>query len=68
MTTRIQKPIPKVKKEEAEELAAEDAAAQETAREAADLEATDELLDEIDALLEENAEEFLRNYIQKGGQ
>lgn len=29
---------------------------------------TDELLDEIDGLLEENAEEFVRNYVQKGGQ
>jgi len=29
---------------------------------------TDELLDEIDALLEENAQEFVQNYIQKGGQ
>jgi ubiquitin-like protein Pup len=29
---------------------------------------TDALLDEIDGLLEENAEEFVRNYTQKGGQ
>ncbi len=28
----------------------------------------DALLDEIDAVLEENAEEFVANYIQKGGQ
>ncbi|MGQ0848800.1 MAG: ubiquitin-like protein Pup [Actinomycetota bacterium] len=28
----------------------------------------DELLDEIDQVLEENAEEFVKNYIQKGGQ
>jgi ubiquitin-like protein Pup len=28
----------------------------------------DKLLDEIDDLLEENAEEFVRNYVQKGGQ
>jgi len=25
------------------------------------------LLDEIDEVLEENAEEFVRNYVQKGG-
>lgn len=31
-------------------------------------EETDDLLDEIDAVLEENAEEFVRNYIQKGGE
>lgn len=28
----------------------------------------DDLLDEIDSVLEENAEEFVRSYIQKGGQ
>jgi ubiquitin-like protein Pup len=28
----------------------------------------DDLLDEIDAVLEENAEEFVRGYVQKGGQ
>ncbi|CAM01760.1 ubiquitin-like protein Pup [Saccharopolyspora erythraea NRRL 2338] len=29
---------------------------------------TDELLDEIDGVLEENAVEFVRSYIQKGGE
>jgi ubiquitin-like protein Pup len=28
----------------------------------------DGLLDEIDSVLEENAEEFVKNYVQKGGQ
>ena len=28
----------------------------------------DDLLDEIDIVLEENAEEFVRSYVQKGGQ
>lgn len=28
----------------------------------------DSLLDEIDDVLEENAEEFVKNYVQKGGQ
>lgn len=28
----------------------------------------DDLLDEIDGLLETNAEDFVRSYIQKGGQ
>jgi ubiquitin-like protein Pup len=28
----------------------------------------DELLDEIDEVLEDNAEEFVRGYVQKGGQ
>lgn len=28
----------------------------------------DDLLDEIDSLLESNAEEFVKGYVQKGGQ
>lgn len=28
----------------------------------------DSLLDEIDAVLEENAEEFVKNYVQRGGE
>lgn len=28
----------------------------------------DDLLDEIDGVLETNAEEFVKNYVQKGGQ
>ena len=28
----------------------------------------DDLLDEIDDVLEENAEEFVKSYVQKGGQ
>ena len=28
----------------------------------------DDLLDEIDNVLEENAEEFVKNYVQRGGQ
>lgn len=31
-------------------------------------EEVDDLLDEIDSVLEENAEEFVRGYVQKGGQ
>lgn len=30
--------------------------------------ATDDLLDEIDGVLEENAEEFVKSYVQKGGE
>ncbi len=36
------------------------------AREA--VEFTDDLLDEIDSVLEENAEEMVKNYVQKGGE
>lgn len=32
------------------------------------LDDADGLLDEIDAVLETNAEEFIRGYVQKGGQ
>lgn len=28
----------------------------------------DDILDQIDDVLEENAEEFVRNYVQKGGE
>ena len=28
----------------------------------------DDLLDEIDGVLEQNAEEFVKNYVQKGGE
>ena len=28
----------------------------------------DNLLDEIDSVLEENAEEFVKNYVQRGGE
>lgn len=28
----------------------------------------DDLLDEIDSVLEENAEEFVKGYVQKGGE
>ncbi len=43
----------------------------ETAPRGSDKEAVtqiDALLDEIDSVLEENAEEFVKNYVQKGGE
>ena len=42
-----------------------DEAIETSETEAADI---DDLLDEIDTVLEENAEEFVKNYVQKGGQ
>jgi ubiquitin-like protein Pup len=49
--------------------AAEVAPAEGTAARAEALkEELDELLDEIDAVLEVNAEEFVRSYVQKGGE
>ncbi|MCX6512997.1 MAG: ubiquitin-like protein Pup, partial [Actinobacteria bacterium] len=47
---------------ETEELAADSTGADQLK---ADL---DDLLDEIDGVLEDNAEEFVRNYVQKGGE
>lgn len=54
------------------ELGAEQPAEQPSAAPAAAdralLDDVDGLLDEIDAVLETNAEEFVRGYVQKGGQ
>jgi ubiquitin-like protein Pup len=36
--------------------------------EASAIEKIDDLLDEIGLVLEENAEEFVKNYVQKGGE
>jgi ubiquitin-like protein Pup len=48
---------------------AEEVAAVEGSQHGAELtDKIDDLLDEIDAVLEENAEEFVKNYVQKGGQ
>jgi ubiquitin-like protein Pup len=46
----------------------EQAAPEEAKKAEAKTEDIDELLDEIDEVLEANAEEFVRSYIQKGGQ
>ena len=43
-----------------------DAAGQERREKLA--EETDDILDEIDDVLESNAEDFVRSYVQKGGQ
>ncbi|MDH3249045.1 MAG: ubiquitin-like protein Pup [Acidimicrobiia bacterium] len=50
------------------EQTSEDAEVETTEVSEADLSEVDDLLDEIDAVLEENAEEFVKNYVQKGGQ
>lgn len=68
MAERVRKPIPTVSKKDAEELARADADEQAAANQAADLTDTDELLDEIDALLEEVGVETAINFRQKGGQ
>lgn len=47
---------------------AADAQAADAVETETDLDALDDLLDEIDGVLEENAEDFVKNYVQKGGQ
>jgi prokaryotic ubiquitin-like protein Pup len=48
---------------------APDAGQTQTSSKAAELkEEMDDLLDEIDSVLEENAEEFVKSYVQKGGE
>ncbi len=47
----------------------DDAGQVETSSKAAELKGEmDEILDEIDSVLEENAEEFVKSYVQKGGE
>lgn len=47
----------------------EDDVAPATSKKGEDIKAElDDLLDEIDEVLEENAEDFVRSYVQKGGQ
>ena len=55
------------RRSETEEAATEE----ENAEQSDAIESTekiDDLLDEIDSVLEENAEEFVKNYVQKGGE
>ncbi|HTG46718.1 MAG TPA: ubiquitin-like protein Pup [Actinomycetota bacterium] len=48
---------------------AEDAGQVTSSSKASDLkEEMDDILDEIDSVLEENAEEFVKSYVQKGGE
>jgi ubiquitin-like protein Pup len=43
-------------------------AAQDSAKDSTRTQGVDDLLDEIDGVLESNAEEFVRGFVQKGGQ
>ena len=60
---RKQKPTPKEREEVVDEEVAPSSERGEKLKE--DI---DDLLDEIDSVLEDNAEEFVRSYVQKGGQ
>ena len=46
----------------------EQAKVEEKKAEASSTEEVDDLLDEIDSVLEENSEEFVRAFVQKGGE
>jgi ubiquitin-like protein Pup len=60
---RKQKPAPKEREEVVEEEMPASSERGEKLKE--DI---DDLLDEIDSVLEDNAEEFVRSYVQKGGE
>ena len=60
---RKQRPAPKEREEAVDEEVATSSERGEKLKE--DI---DDLLDEIDSVLEDNAEEFVRSYVQKGGQ
>jgi ubiquitin-like protein Pup len=60
---RKQKPAPKEREEVVDDEVAASSERGEKLKE--DI---DDLLDEIDSVLEDNAEEFVRSYVQKGGQ
>ncbi|MHA7207969.1 ubiquitin-like protein Pup [Arthrobacter sp. MDT1-65] len=53
---------------EAEEETPGPAPAAPAAQDSAETQGVDDLLDEIDGVLESNAEEFVRGFVQKGGQ
>lgn len=59
---RKQKPAPRERDEVVEEAAAPAKQGEKIKEE------LDDLLDEIDSVLEENAEDFVRSYVQKGGE
>jgi prokaryotic ubiquitin-like protein Pup len=59
---RRQRPAPKERVEETEELPASNERGEKLKGE------LDDLLDEIDEVLEENAEDFVKSYVQKGGE
>ena len=64
---RIQKPRTKVTKNTRTEVEDDSQTRAEAKRKALN-EGMDELLDEIDGVLEHNAEEFVNSYVQRGGE
>ena len=64
MAERVQKQKSNAERVE-EEVVSSDASSQQGEKLKAEL---DDLLDEIDDVLESNAEDFVKSYIQKGGE
>ena len=68
MADRVQKPRPATE-QSVEEADAVDVATSDASKQSEKLKAElDDLLDEIDDVLESNAEDFVKSYIQKGGE
>jgi ubiquitin-like protein Pup len=65
MAEREQKKKPAQKRDDAEEIEEAPATSERGEKIKAEL---DDLLDEIDDVLETNAEDFVKSYVQKGGQ
>ena len=65
MAERTQKPKPATSRETSEVTEAAPAVTETGEKLKAEL---DDLLDEIDEVLETNAEDFVKSYVQKGGQ
>lgn len=70
--TRVEKQRTERRKEEVTETKAKQSKKEHQdelkAKEEAVIKDIDDLLDEIDGVLEENAEEFVQSYVQKGGE
>lgn len=68
MADRVQKPRPATE-QSVPEADAVDVATSDSSKQSEKLKAElDDLLDEIDDVLESNAEDFVKSYIQKGGE
>jgi ubiquitin-like protein Pup len=65
MAEREQKKKPAQKRDDAEEIEEAPASSERGEKIKAEL---DDLLDEIDDVLETNAEDFVKSYVQKGGE
>jgi ubiquitin-like protein Pup len=67
MSARVQKPRTRAKKDTRTDQDQDQRPRPQVKREAVQRE-LDEFLDEVDSVLEENAEVFVKGYVQKGGE